>query len=195
MLNSIYKLTAIGNWMGQGDLEFNMHFRQTAVEAGVTNQARILAELWRDGPYETLKPYLDNDYQLTMVRVRNVEVPTDGVDLLCDLNGSHSGETMPLFNAAVVSLRTDKIGRSYMGRVYIPAVPKDFVTNNSVTGAYSSGIGAFIERCLILSQDEGDASFELGVYSKILGTFEVVTGAIVVNNIGHQNRRKPGVGS
>ena len=194
-VGDIYKLTAIGIWEGQGDLEFNLHYQQVSEATDYTNQGKALAELFRDGPYDVLKPALDNDYQLTMVRVRNVNEPTDGYDLLCDLNGSHSGETLPLFNAAVISIRSDKIGKSYINRCYIPAVPKDAVSNNSVGGAYAAILDGFMVDAKDLGSGVGEGAFTMVVYSKKLGEANPVEGWIVRNAIGHQDRRKVGIGS
>lgn len=80
-----------------------------------------------------MKALYDPAYALEAVTLRKIDpveatITTDSTGL--PIAGTSAGDPLPMENATLVSLRTGNIGRSYRGRMYLPAVSDGQVDEN-----------------------------------------------------------------
>jgi len=87
----------------------------------------------------------------------------------------------------VVSLATAKRGRSYRGRVYLPAIQEGAQTNGLIASANRANILAEWQQFNTLTTADGAA---MVVASYLHSTAEVVTGFIVRSMLATQRRRQ-----
>lgn len=90
------------------------------------------------------------------------------------VQGSISSDSLPTFNAALVSIRTLQGGRSKRGRFFLAGIPESATTGSSfnLSGATWAGIVAFVA-CVVTefvtNAELGNDTFHLGVYSRKIG--------------------------
>lgn len=116
------------------------------------------------------------------------------------VDGTLSGEALPNNCALVVSLRTEKRGRSYRGRVYHMGITEGVCNGNQVTDTYANNVVSAYDA---LISDAATAGFNLVVCSRrsgnaprASGVLTTVIDALLVDTvIDSQRRRLPGRGS
>lgn len=150
-----------------------------------------------------LIPFLGNTIQL----IRLVGVLLDAADSLLyvsttglPVSGGAAGAAAPNNVALCMSLRTGTRGRSFRGRNFIPGIPKDLITENTVG---SGSVTAYEEAYNGLIGVAGDDGWQQVVVSRFSGGAPRVTGvttpitaAFVVDpTVDSQRRRLPGRGS
>jgi len=88
--------------------------------------------------------------------------------------GALSGDSLPTFNAALISIRSAAGGRSKRGRMFLAGIPESATIGSKfdLTNATWTAILAFVA-CLIEKFVEnepiGSDQFKLGIYSRKLG--------------------------
>lgn len=88
-----------------------------------------------------------------------------------DLIGDVATDSLPSFNSALISTRTDKGGRSYRGRTYLAGAPESATvgSNFDTGGAFWTGVVAFCA-CLASNFITGDPpaanSYQALIYSR-----------------------------
>lgn len=88
--------------------------------------------------------------------------------------GAVTGDSLPTFNAALISIRTAEGGRSKRGRMYLAGIPESATIKSSfdLGGAPWAAILAFVA-CVISkfvdNEPVGVDQFKLGVYSRKIG--------------------------
>lgn len=88
--------------------------------------------------------------------------------------GTAIGDSLPTFNAALISIRTAEGGRSKRGRMFLAGLPESATLKSSfnLTGPEWAAILAFVA-CMIQifidSEPIGAGIFRLGVYSRKIG--------------------------
>lgn len=88
--------------------------------------------------------------------------------------GALSGDSLPTFNAALVSIRTAQGGRSKRGRMFLAGIPESATIGSrfDLTNATWLAIVAFLA-CLaekfVTNEPIGTDQFKIGVYSRKLG--------------------------
>jgi len=115
------------------------------------------------------------------------------------LSGTHTGDTIPVQVAMVVSLYTNSRGRSYRGRNYIPGLTLNQMVDGSNWGTSSLSAMNLAYRNLIV--DLGGLGFNLVILSRFnagvrrtIGVSTLVTNAVAKAPVGTQRRRVIGHG-
>lgn len=88
--------------------------------------------------------------------------------------GALSTDSLPTFNAALISIRTAQGGRSKRGRMFLAGIPESATTGSrfDLTNATWLAIIAFVAcvvSAFIENEPIGSDQFKLGVYSRKLG--------------------------
>jgi hypothetical protein len=143
--------------------------------------------------------------QLTLAEISIVSLESDtafSFDIATPVPnpaGDVTSGSVPNNVALCVSIRTDLRGRSYRGRNYVPGLPVNQVTQNTVSAptvaaiqtsyndliAVASGFGA---QWVVVSRYTGNAP-------RVTGVHRAVTSALIVDaTVDSQRRRLPGRG-
>jgi hypothetical protein len=125
------------------------------------------------------------------------------------LVGTATGDALPAFCSAVISLRTRLGGRSHRGRMYVAGMPESATVGSVIQGGgnFWTGFLAFIN-CVATSFILGDPppanSFQWEVYSRKLGGakfpyasagYTPITSILPVAQVGTTRSRKVGRGA
>lgn len=124
-----------------------------------------------------LLPVLSNKWTLDTVQWKRVS-PTLSPEFITAPEAGNVGalatDSLPTFNAALVSIRTPEGGRSKRGRMFLAGIPESatIASRFDLTGATWLGILAFVN-CLVTefvtNAELGTDTFHMGVYSRKLG--------------------------
>lgn len=124
-----------------------------------------------------LLPVLANKWTLDTVQWKRVS-PTLSPEFITvpaeDNVGTIATDSLPTFNAALVSIRTNEGGRSKRGRMFLAGIPESATIGSrfDLTGPTWLGIVAFVN-CLVTefvtNAELGTDTFHLGVYSRKIG--------------------------
>lgn len=124
-----------------------------------------------------LLPAWSNQWTLDTVIWKRVS-PTLSPEFVASATTGETGalttDSLPTFNAALVSIRTAEGGRSKRGRMYLAGIPESATLKSSfdLTGATWLAILAFVN-CLVdkfIDNGElGSDRFVMGVYSRKIG--------------------------
>jgi len=148
-----------------------------------------------------------------MVQIRRLSVPAIGGDYTTGypINGSGPSGMKDLRTAALISLRTGFLGRSYRGRLYLPAPDDSKLDLGVLTTTMVSDLETIFDDILAgVGEGGSSADLEWGVWSAKLG--DIVTGGhitgydwsagffpinayMVRNQMATQRRRGLGIGA
>lgn len=191
----IYRLSMVGDWSAVESAVITSHVRFKS--PGATPDGA--AELFKANLLALLGPKQSNTWAWRYVNwlsenllpVRS-GVYTTGFPVL----GTLVSESLPYTVAAVVSLRTQYAGRSYRGRMYLPAVTEADSVAGRLSIAWVNAVQTYFEDLLANCGGSGsNADYEWGVYSRKLAVFTPYLAAIVREVPGTVRRRRPGVGT
>lgn len=97
----------------------------------------------RDWARDNLMPNLSDQCELTGVTALDLNVPNGDkvyVPMAPPEPGNVAGESMPNNVALVCSFYTEKTGRSFRGRAYVPGMAELYVTDNYVNSAVAAEV-------------------------------------------------------
>jgi|SRR3990172_3330456 len=172
--------------------------QQTAQGFNVDDIGAEVKAMWDTGHAagNEVEAYYDDTTELQAVTLRkwdplepSIATYTTGLPL----PGTATSESLAPSSATVVSLRTAKIGRSYRGRIYMPAMAESIVDQGALSSVEADQLAvAFAElfdawRSIGLL---GATIAEAVVYSKTLGTAERITHVKVDRRLRQQRRRE-----
>jgi len=137
-----------------------------------------------------------------LIRTTDLSTESGPVDLKTLLSGNvgtHSGDTIPVQVAMVVSFYTANRGRSFRGRNYVPGLTLNQMSDGSNWGATAiANIGTAYD---LLKTDAGSLGDNLVVLSRFhngvrrsTGVATLVTSIVPKANVGTQRRRVSGHG-
>lgn len=194
-VGDIYRL-AIEGTIGSDAMVNVLHYKVAASDQTSVEEARLLAQAWETEGMTAYLAMLSNQYQSVRISSRGVTNPIVGWDEVTTGNGAIAGEVSPTQIAVLVNLKTGFIGRSYQGKIYLPAVNEGTVSSGSVVAGQITLIDTWMNLILDVSA-AGPEVFNatLGVYSRKLALFNNVTDWQVSQFAATQRRRKPGVGT
>jgi len=165
--------------MGQQDNQLTINDLYFEISGGgitpVNLQALVNAvDTWASG---SLAPQLSDDWSYTRTRGADLSAQFGAVaEASTPAEGGSSAEAAPNNVAICISLRTGFAGRSFRGRNYIPGVPNDMVTLNTVSPVYLNAL------LLIYDQLVGAGTFlagwQLGIVSRVTAGAVRPTGII-----------------
>lgn len=208
--NDCYQVRIEGRISGQ--LTNNvLHFRYLS-GASDTDVLLHLIQVLLDCFTTHLLPVLSSSWNLERIVWKRVS-PTLGPEIITVPPGDATGEgavsALPAFCSALISIRTNEGGRSKRGRMFLPGLPENQTTNDTIdpVGPLWAGLLAFAA-CVILNFVPGDPvganQWGLSVYSRKIGGdvfpyglngFTQVRELIPVSFIASTRSRKVGRGA
>lgn len=112
-----------------------MAYKRTTTVSVHSNAAFITA--WRTLVESTWLAAVSMNYNLDQLRIRCLNDAEDPfVDTVVNSAGGVAGESLPGFNAMVISRRSAIRGRWAQGRTYINGIPETGVEGNTLTAAH-----------------------------------------------------------
>lgn len=125
------------------------------------------------------KGLYDDTVALTRVTLRKwdpLEPVEDEYTTGLPIAGTAASQTLPAENAILTSLRTNNIGRSYRGRLYLPPCAENAVDENLTLAVAENNSEQFVGLIHNLAAINGGlGAARVGVYSKVLGVMTPVT--------------------
>lgn len=121
-----------------------LHYRlATETETPLFDVPRELAETVFTLYATQFGPELSNDLTLSSSRCSRI-YPAVGVPAVyipsLPVGGSVTGGSLPPDVAAVLTKRTDKAGRSFLGRMYLTGIPRDSVVVDQISTVAAPGL-------------------------------------------------------
>lgn len=173
---------------------FCLHvFVQTPVTQGKVSAVTAVAGAWWEA---TGKGMFSQDLSIESIVVTDVsQQPAyqDTITTFTATAGTIAVEALPNGSAIVATARTAYIGRSYRGRIFLPGIDIDAVTQNTLSSGAKSNIADGLED---LRQAILNAGFALIVpsYQNELSSRETAVGTVVTHfdvrdNVKSQRRR------
>lgn len=194
-LGDIWRMTIKGV-VGADSNQNVVHYRVLSGGGTPEQDAAGLADAWFSDAMAEYLNLLSTTYSINTLSVRGVTHPTVGTDRTVTGSGAAAGEVSPTQTSALINLKTGAIGRSYMGKMYLPALAEGNVSNGSITPAMITAIGTFVSEALIvISTTLPLTQYQWVVYSKKLNTSRDVIEHQVSQFAATQRRRRPGRGA
>lgn len=197
-VGDIYR-AAVRAQIGTDDVVNVLHYRTTVSVGAVGNEPVALAEGLEIDFVTALAAQQNQQLQYQEITVRGVTQPTIGTDhSLTGIVGGGTGELLPFQDAMLVLLRTGLFGRSYQGRSFVGGLEEAAQSNSTFNVGIRTNIESVFNDSLSLTVILPGGltySFELGVYSRLLGVFTPVTSILAQPTVAVMKSRKPGVGS
>lgn len=167
-------------------------------QAGLTWNAQGVMSAaydWWDSGYTgiaAVKSHYAATLSLTNITVRRINpleaIITPSTETF-PVAGTDSGNSLPPNSAAVLSIRTAKIGRSFRGRMFLPPPSEADTAGNLVEADAQAIADAFAALANATAGLSGGGY--IGVYSKKLSEFNDATDAKVDRRLRVQRRRQP----
>lgn len=174
----------------------NVHVTNSqGVDATSLNAAINSAKAWWTNH---LKPIAST--HLSIVSIHAVDVSQEGggkvdFDYAPPEQGAAQVESMSNNVALVMSLRTARIGRSYRGRIYIPGIPENAVTGNTLTTQaatdYAAAAAGLLTRFNTGVQQLVVASYQNQGVPRTVAVATPIQATIVGTRVDTQRRRLP----
>jgi len=172
-VNDLFQVRVKGFIEGQ-ETNNVLHFRCSAASSDVElHLILVLIECF----VTHLLPAWSNQWTLDTVIWKRVS-PTLSPEFVASATtgqvGALTTDSLPTFNAALVSIRTAEGGRSKRGRMFLAGIPESATLKSSfdLTGATWAAILAFVACLVDKFVDNGELGsdrFNLGVYSRKIG--------------------------
>lgn len=192
----VWRLSCIGNHSGYEMAIITLHVRMTS-EVGTFAGA---AALVKANLLDLLKTW--NATTFAWIGINGITentTPKTSAEYTTGfpLTGESVGQDeLPHQVALVTTLKTAYAGRSYRGRVYLPAFTENFQTSGFWTAGHVTNVqGAFNTLLGLIGSSGSSNDYRLVVWSKKLNTSTNVTLAIARNNPAVIRRRRIGVGA
>lgn len=208
--NDVFQVRIVGRIEGQ-ETNNVWHFK-CASGAGdddvLTHLILVLAACF----ITNLLPVLSSAWALESIKFKKV-TPQLGQEVVAIPVGAGaggtSGQQLPSFCSALVSIRTQTGGRSHRGRAYFAGIPEAATVGShfDTTGPFWAGLVAFLNcvvQNFIIGDPPGDHAWQMMVYSRKLGGAAFPYGAngytpmselVPVQQLATTRSRKVGRGS
>lgn len=194
-IDDVFKLELVMTFTGVDDIINTFHYSE---QGGLifTSPAEDLANAWLNDAWPTYRLFLSSRITLQTIRVRPVDPLDSFFDLTVEENGTHgAGDICPLIDAPIVTWLTAFIGRSNRGRVYLPPPQESVNDAGSLTSPYLELIEDWAVENIILDGGILTGLWQQVIHSEVTGLNPDVTAFVTRDIMGHQERRKQGVGS
>lgn len=186
-VNDVYRGTIKMN-APSNDAQNVIHYRVTTASG---SEAEDLATILEADWWDSIRAVMSTLYTGNSIEVRGVTDPNQGFDLPLTTNGGSASEALPFQNAAIVRWRTTQVGRSFRGRNYLPGMTEAGQSGGVLTSATQTVLQQIMDGVLDIGPGgPGGAAFRLVVYSRKLGTNNLVNTAQVMPNLRTQRRRQ-----
>lgn len=213
-VNEIWKGSAHGLTPGSGEFVNSFYFKMKSA----SDPADTIGAFLRDEFINNYKAVCTTDLSWDRIECRRLSLPPIGSDFVTSfpIAGAGTAVCKDYRAAGVVTLRTASLGRSYRGRLYLPAPDPDQYTQGQFQSGWISGVGTIFDD-ILAAVGVGGSNTDLlwGVWSRVLGEvytsdpaleggkrltgynlaagFQPITGIQVQKNVATQRRRGFGV--
>jgi hypothetical protein len=171
--NDIYQLTLGLNLKGQ-KMANVMHFQQQSVD-GTLPPNEDLAKAFEA---VLISPYMDccsNDLTSETIRTHKVSPSVGGTYVHpAPYTGAISSDTSPSNNSVIATLYSATISRAGRGRIFIPGVPDNKVSDGRLLNASAAIYVTFLDLLLANISDSGGATFRAGIWAPGASTFKPI---------------------
>jgi hypothetical protein len=190
----IHRISIVGDWSGT-DLAVNtFHFRMKSSGGTPAGAVAYLVTQW----VSLIKGYQSNTFTWRYANVISVN-RTPPVSSIINTGfpqvGAVATDTLPYQVALVCSLRTQYAGRSYRGRLYVPAITEAQNTAGRFTSTITSAFETYLADMLAgVGSGGSNADYEWGCWSQKLTQFNPYVSDVVREVPGIIRRRRIGTG-
>lgn len=188
-------------------MEFNLAgkvvvnvYHVTTTDPIVTVKLNEIAQVFIDWWTADLSTRVSEDIELFSVTALNLNVENGEKITIAVTPVVPGGEIAPAIAnnvALVVSMKTDKTGRSFQGRTYLAGFSENAVTNNNISVAKASSVaGDYTELDADLDTVNANlvvGSFQAGGVPRVEGVATIITSFLVNTRVDTQRRRLPTV--
>lgn len=192
--NDIWRLSMVGDWSATEQAVVTAHVKFLSGAATFDGAAAY----FKTNLLDLLKTLQSNGWNWRYVNgiTVNVNPPQSGTYITgFPLTGTQASDSLPYTTALVTSLRTNYAGRSYRGRMYIPALSENSNAAGRCIQATVNSVQTYFEDLVAaLGYGGSNADYQWGVYSRLLSQFYPFTAPVVREVWGTVRRRRPGVG-
>jgi predicted PhzF superfamily epimerase YddE/YHI9 len=177
-------------------IENTLYFHYSANP--VVAELNILADDLIDWWDTDLSTVLSSEIELREVHVTNLTTVSSAavtVTPASETRGKDDSPSVPGNVAFVVSFRTINRGRSFRGRNYVPAIPSDQVTGNTVASGVVIALVASYTALRGRHTDLGDGEWVVasrfsGGAPRVSGVISTVTSVVAVDSFVDSQRRR-----
>lgn len=200
--NDIYRVTVVFNQLLNSSEEtIGIYVKQSNVTGFTVDDIEDVVYGWWTSQFASsglasgMQALYAANIELAAVKLRKWD-PLDPVEDISTNNlpaaGTDTSDPLPPGVAILVSLRTAQIGRSYRGRVFLPA-PAEAESNDRMSDALALSIAKqFVGlRNGLAGINGGLGAAELGVYSSALGQWNALAQVKCDAFFRSQRRRNP----
>jgi len=193
------QVNMVGRLFGQ--ITVSTFFYRLELDTGTAEgtDPDAVAEDWKNSMGASVIDVMSAEWEALTVEVRDPRVPPSWAsgEVTSDLVGIISGACNPPSVAMVITRRTATAGRSYRGRIFLPAVPVSYHEDGELTGPALLALQAVADDLLTPITMTGPSVgliLRPIVWSKKLQTGADMTGATARLILRSQRRREIGVG-
>jgi hypothetical protein len=173
-LNSVYRLRTQGSTFAQS-VEFGVHIQQVTPTGGAAD----LAGLWRTQIIPSLAAASSEHVFWDQITVNDTSVTGESsfvLPIFPAVPGTVLGESLPPFNAMVVTWQTGLKGKRRAGRIYLPGVGEANQQNGQLLAAQMTLNDALAQDILDGFGPTGiNSNYRLVVYSPPTAPFKAPT--------------------
>lgn len=194
-VNDIWRVSLVGSHSGTEIAVMTSHWR---LKSGVGTFA-ALAALLKVGLIDNFKTQQATTFRWDMINGLKISpLPKQSATYTTGfpVAGTLAGDEMAHQVAMIMSLRTANAGRSYRGRMFMPACVEGQMTSGIFDAGGVTAMQAAMTAVVGVYGSGGtDPDYEWVVWSDRLSTYTPITAVIVRNNPGTIRRRRIGVGA
>lgn len=128
-------------------------------------------------------PQLSLEWSLKQVNCFNIDQPAFSAEQVFGNPGASGSDSLPLRSSVVVKKSTGLRGRSFNGRMFLPATTELEQDDGIITPALKAIIQLFVDDLIILTSPASN-QWTMAVYSSLLSDGTVVQNMLVRDTLG-----------
>lgn len=194
-VGDVWRASIVGDWGAGNSGIITLHFQ---ARTSVADLADVTAELVVLFTGEVIT-FQSNTWNWRQVNwyPENITPPTTVTHTTgFPLTGASAADSVGQQLAGILTLRTPFAGRSYRGRIYMPAWSEAFATGPGPTAGSLTNLQQLGNDLVTLYGTSGtDPDWRCGVWSRKRGEFNTLSSTLARTTWGVVRRRRAGVGS
>lgn len=191
-LTNIWRASIQGLWDGKSQTVNVLHYRPALINLNPTAEA--LANVINEIIIPQYRACISSRNLVEKIVVVPAVGDDGGFELGVNLNGTGGSDTVTAQQAAIVSWKTAKRGRSFRGRTYLPPCSEGVIDGN-FTAAYLTTLGDFATAAMQPTSLGVFGAWQLVIASYTKDEANDVVSYVTPLYPGVQRRRRPGSGS
>lgn len=157
-----YNCQMQGTFFDESQWSTGLHITSNQTPAALaTTWSNAVSNMWSNATYGLHQFYpVDTILRTTTVATLDGTMhETSKILTDTPVAGTASGDTLPLQNATLISLRTNFIGRTQRGRMFLPAMEETFVNNDVLTPAAAALVKQAVQSLFAAINADGSTVF------------------------------------